>query len=98
MKVLNLRFYNDPETGLPHIYNHNVTEDEVEEILLHPGEDRTGSEGSRVAVGKTNSGRYLRVIYVPGLIPQSAFVITAYNLTGKPLTVYKRRLRKKGKK
>ncbi len=47
---------NDPETGLPHIYNHNVTEDEVEEILLHPGEDRTGSEGSRAAIGKANSG------------------------------------------
>lgn len=98
MKVLNLRFYNDPETGLPHINNHNVTEDEVEEILLHPGEDRTGSEGSRSAIGKTNSGRYLRVIYVPDPIPKSAFVITAYDLTGKPLTAYKRRLRKKVKK
>ena len=34
---MNIRFYSDPETGLPHIYNHGVTEDEVEEVLLNPG-------------------------------------------------------------
>ena len=30
---MNIRFYRDPETGLPRIYNHGVTEDEVEDIL-----------------------------------------------------------------
>ena len=39
---MNIRFYNNPETGLPHIYNHGVDEDEVEEILLNPGESRAG--------------------------------------------------------
>ena len=34
---MNIRFYIDPETGLPHIYNYSVTEDEVEEVLLNPG-------------------------------------------------------------
>ena len=29
---MNIRFYEDPETGLPHIYNHGVTEDEVEDV------------------------------------------------------------------
>ena len=27
---MNIRFYLDPETGQPHIYNHGVSEDEVE--------------------------------------------------------------------
>jgi hypothetical protein len=37
----------------------------VIEVLEKPGEDRAGSAGSRVALGQTASGRYLRVIYVP---------------------------------
>lgn len=37
--MINIRFYTDPVTELPHIYNHNVIEVEVEEILLNPGED-----------------------------------------------------------
>lgn len=90
-----IRYYIDSETESPHIYRHNVTEGEVEAILTHPGEDRLGREGSRVAVGKTSEGRYLRVIYVPDPELNSVFVITAYELKGKPLTAYKRRRRRK---
>jgi hypothetical protein len=63
----------------------------VEEVLRAPGEDRPGREGSRVALGQTQAGRYLRVIYVPDPKPGSIFVITAYQLTGKPLVAYRRR-------
>ena len=76
-------------------YNHRVGEDEVEDVLRNPGEDRSGREGSRVALGQTRSGRYLRVIYVPDPEPDSVFVITAYELQGKPLTAYRRRRRRK---
>jgi len=93
--AMNIRYYIDPETGSPHIHKHNVVENEVENILLTPGEDRLGKEGSRIAMGQTNAGRYLRVIYVPDPEPESVFVITAFELTGKPLTAYKRRRRKK---
>ena len=93
--TMNIRYYIDPETGSPHIYKHNVVGNEVENILLTPGEDRLGREGSRIAMGQTNAGRYLRVIYVPAPEPESVFVITAFELTGKPLTAYKRRRRKK---
>jgi hypothetical protein len=89
------RFYIDPQTGAPHIYNHRVGEDEVEDVLRNPGEDRPGHEGSRVALGQTRSGRYLRVIYVPDPEPDSVFVITAYELQGKPLTAYRRRRKRK---
>ena len=30
---MNIRFYIDPETGLPHIRNHNVDDEEVEDVL-----------------------------------------------------------------
>lgn len=88
---MKIRFYIDPETDLPHIYNHSVSEDEIEDILSRPGEDRPGGEGSRVAIGQTKTGRYLRVIYVQEVASNSAFVITAYELKGKPLFAYRRR-------
>lgn len=97
MAILNIRYYIDPETGLLHIYNHNVTEAEVEEVLARPGEDRQGYEGARVSIGQTEAGRYLRVIYVPDPEPGSVFVITAYELRGKALTAYRRRKRRRQK-
>ncbi|MDE0019085.1 DUF4258 domain-containing protein [Candidatus Poribacteria bacterium] len=95
---MNIRFYDDPETGLPHIYNHAVTEDEVEDILLNPGENWQGRRKTRNALGQTQGGRYLQVVYVRDPEPNSVFVITAYELTGKPLTAYRRRQRKRGKR
>jgi len=91
---VNLRFYLDPATGQPHIWNHDVTEEE-EEALENAGEDRPGGDGSRGAIGQTASGRYLRVAYVRDPKPDSAFVITAYDLRGKPLLAYRRRQRRK---
>lgn len=57
--------------------------------------DRPGSEGSRVALGQTRSGRYLKVIYAPDEDRAGVFVITAYDLVGKPLQAYRRRMRRK---
>lgn len=37
---MNIRYYIDPETGHPHIYAHDVSEDEVEDVLLKPGEGK----------------------------------------------------------
>lgn len=88
-----MRYYIDPATGQPHIYNHDVAESEVEEVLARPGEDRAGRDGSRVAIGPTRAGRLLRVIYVPDPEPKSVFVITAYELSGKPALAYRRRRR-----
>jgi hypothetical protein len=95
---MNVRFYVDPETEAPHICKHGIDEEEIIDVLSSPGEDRPGREGSRVVIGKTRAGRYLRVIYVPDPEPESVFVITAYELRGKPLFAYRRRLRRKGKR
>jgi len=92
---MKIRFYIDPETGLPHIYNHEVPEDEVEDVLGKPSEDRPGKENSRISLGQTKAGRYLRVIYLPDPEPDSVFVITAYELVGKPLKAYRRRSRRR---
>jgi hypothetical protein len=94
---MELRFYEDPETGEPHIYNHRITEDEVRQVLAHPGEDRPSSDDSRMALGQTSAGRYLRVTYVPDEGGQSAFVVTAYELRGKQLKAHRRRRRRRGK-
>ena len=91
---MNIRFYIDSDTGCPHIAKHNVSESEVEDVLRRPGEDRPGRDGSRVAIGNTRGGRYLRVIYIPDPKPDSMFVITAYDLTGAPLKAYRRRCRR----
>lgn len=92
---MRIRYFIDRGSGLPHIYNHAVTEEEVEEILERPGEDRLGRGASRIARGQTQSGRYLKVIYVPDPEPDSFFVITAYELRAKPLAAYRRRRRRK---
>ncbi len=92
-----IRFYLDSETGIPHIYGHNVTEAEVQDVLARPGEDRPGRKGSRTAIGQTHAGRYLRVIYVPDPKPNSVFVITAYELYGKELLAYRRRKQRRGR-
>jgi hypothetical protein len=82
---------------LPHIYNHDVTEAEVEWILAHPGEDRVCAGGSKQALGQTADGRYLRVIYVPDEEGDGVFVVTAYPLAGKQLKAYRRRRRRRGR-
>lgn len=74
-----------------------MDEVEVVEVLEKPGEDRPGREGSRIALGQTASGRYLRVVYVPAPQSDSVFVITAYEMAGKPLAAFRARGRKKQK-
>ena len=92
---MNIRFYLDPATGQPHIFAHSVAEEDVEDVLTNPVEDRPGREGARVVIGRTAGGRYLKVVYARDPKPDSIFVITAYELRGRPLQAYRRRLRKR---
>ncbi len=84
-----------PTPGLPHIYGHGVTEEEVEQVLRASGGDVQGRRGSRMKLGRTPAGRYLQVIYSPDEEPEGVFVITAYELTGKAKRAYRRRRRRK---
>ena len=93
---MDIRYHIDAETGQPQIYRHGVQEAD-EQVLERAGENRAGREGSRLALGRTVAGRYLKVVYVPDPEADSAFVITAYELTGKPLRAYKRRMRRRNR-
>jgi hypothetical protein len=92
---MEIRYYRDPETGLPHIHDHGVTEAEAEWVLAHPGEDGPSSGGSRQALGQTEGGRYLRVVYVPDEEGDGVFVVTAYPLAGRQLQAFRRRQRRR---
>ena len=92
---MQIRYHNDPTTGLPHIYQHDVSEQEVEDILGRPLQDIRGRDDSRIAIGQTEEGRYLKVIYVPDPVPDSVFVITAYELGPKAKRAIRRRKKKK---
>ena len=48
---MNIRFNTDRETDQPHIYKHGVNEDEVEDVLLNPIENRIGCNKTKVAKG-----------------------------------------------
>lgn len=92
---MEVRYYLDGDTGLPHIRRHGVLETEVEAVLARPIEDRPGRDGVRLALGRTPAGRWLRVVYVPDSQPGGVFVITAYALVGKPLAALRRRMRRR---
>jgi hypothetical protein len=94
---MEIRFYIDDDTGLPHIYEHGVRETEVADVLRRAVEDRLGSGGARVALGPTQAGRLLRVVYVPDPGQESVFVVTAYDLRGKPLAAFRRRGRRRSR-
>jgi hypothetical protein len=66
-------------------------------VLRRPGEDRAGDGDSRVAIGQTAFGRHPKVIYARDPGGGSVFVITAYDLIGKPLKAYRRRLKRRGR-
>jgi hypothetical protein len=88
---MHLRFYIDPETDLPHIYAHNVDEQEVYDCILNQYEDIKGKKPMRILIGTTEGGRWLRVVYKPE--KAGYFVITAYDLPLKQKKSLSRRIR-----
>jgi hypothetical protein len=94
---MELRFFIDPESGQPHIYDHGITEEEVRQVMAKRGQDYPGSKNSRMKLGQTDAGRYLQVVYSPDEGTNSVFVITAYELRGKSLKAFRRRERRKPK-
>ena len=92
---MQIRYHIDPTTGLPHIYEHEVSEQEIEDILGQPLQDIRGRDDSRISIGQTRDGRYLKVIYVPDPVPDSVFVISAYELGSKAKRAIRRWRRRK---
>jgi hypothetical protein len=92
-----IRYNLDEDTGLPHIHSHGVSEREVEEVLRHPMESWRGRRDSRIVIGPTAAGRLLQVIAVADPDGAGIFVVTAYDLKGKPLMAFRRRQRRRGR-
>ena len=93
---MNIRYNSDPDTGMPHIFQHGISESDVMDVLRDPIEARPGSNGSTVLIGRTFAGRILRVIVLFDEDGKGVFVITAYDVEGKPLSRLRRRMRRKG--
>jgi hypothetical protein len=72
----------DPDGNVRHILDgHDVTIEEVEEVLLNPASERTfsRSSGYPIAFGWTITGKYIAVVYEEAL---------ADPLTLRPITAY----------
>ena len=52
---MDIRYYIDPETGLPHVYRHGIREIEVEEVLHGPAEDLPAKNNARMKLGQTGA-------------------------------------------
>ena len=72
--------------------------------LVEPhGEAESVGNGIRLgytdawALGQTEAGRYLRVVYVPDDDGEGVFVVTAYPIGGKQLQAFRRRRRRRGR-
>lgn len=70
----------DPEGNVQHCLEHDVTMEEVEDVLQRPeSHDVSESSGMPVVFGTTTTGRYLIVVYE--LIDSSTvYPITAYDV------------------
>jgi hypothetical protein len=80
-----IRYNIDKDTGDPHIGRHGVSCVEVEDVLRRPMENLPGERNSRIVIGRTRVGRILKVICVPDDDGAGIFIVTAFDLRGKPL-------------
>jgi hypothetical protein len=82
---MEIKFYIDPETQQPHIYEHGVTEQEARQVIMRAVDDFQGKKGARIALGQTAAGRYLQVVYVRDKEPDSLLVINRLRPQGQSL-------------
>ena len=71
----------DPEGNVQHIAEHDVTPEEVEEILNDPESQttRSASSGRPITFGWTSAGRYLAVVWeLVERDPLVVYPVTAY--------------------
>jgi len=78
--------------NLNHIARHGVRPEEVEEGFFGEPVLRKGRGGTRIALGRTDAGRLLTVIYVdrPG---GAVYVVTARDMDHKERRLYRRERR-----
>jgi hypothetical protein len=70
----------DPEGNVQHIAEHDLTKEEVEDVLADPeGRSTSRSSGLPIAFGTTSTGRYIAVIFQE-IDADTAKPVTAYDI------------------
>ncbi len=73
----------DPDGNVAHIAEHDLTPDEVEDVLLDPDSDTdtSRSTGENITFGYTSTGRYIAVVWEHVMDdPLTMRPITAYDV------------------
>jgi hypothetical protein len=89
MKIQNISW--DQET-VDHIANHGVSPEEVEQVLFNDYDIPVimrGKENKYLAYGKTDSGRFLFVVWVSKY--RKTRIVTARDMTKKEKQFYRKR-------
>jgi hypothetical protein len=81
---MELRFWEDPETGLPHIYVHDVTEAEVQQVLDRPGLDYPEAQDAAFAWEQRLLGAISRWFTFPTRGPGVPLSSALINCAAKP--------------
>jgi len=70
----------DLEGNVQHIAEHDITKEEVEEVLENPhGIETSRSSGQPIAFGETTTGRLIAVIYEE-IDEDTVYPVTAYEV------------------
>jgi uncharacterized DUF497 family protein len=70
----------DPRGNVQHIAEHDVSKEEVEEVLAHPeGIETSRSSGRFIAFGETTTGRLIAVVY-DEIDDAVVYPVTAYEV------------------
>ena len=70
----------DPAGNVRHIAEHDITKEEVEEVLENPaGLEKSRSSGRPIAFGETSTGRIIAVVYEE-INEGTVYPITAYEV------------------
>jgi hypothetical protein len=73
----------DPDGNVQHIAEHDVTKEEVEDVLRDPGNatEQSHSSGRPATFGWTSTGKYLIVVWDEvDSDPLTAYPVTAYEV------------------
>ena len=70
----------DSRGNVQHIAKHDVSKEEVEEVLDHPeGSETSRSSGRLIAFGETSAGRLIAVVYEES-DADAVYPVTAYEV------------------
>ena len=70
----------DPEGNVQHIAEHDVTKEEVDEVLENPrGIETSRTSGRPIAFGETSTGRLIAVVFEE-IDEDTVYPVTAYEV------------------